>query len=133
MEAWESLHYCRFDGYSPAYDEWVGPSRMRRVGPSNLSGNWTGYWQNSLNEKGKDSLVLNEDAEGNIKGVWSGEVNVAGKRVDASTAYLWAQTPGRSYRFTATVGQGALTLSYVAKRLDVGGSYEGKSTLTPAK
>lgn len=30
LDTWGSMHFCRYDGYSPAYDEWVGPSRIRR-------------------------------------------------------------------------------------------------------
>ena len=30
LEAWESLHLCRYDGKPAAYDEWIGASRMRR-------------------------------------------------------------------------------------------------------
>lgn len=28
LERWESLHLIHYDGYSAAYDEWVGPSRI---------------------------------------------------------------------------------------------------------
>lgn len=31
LGAWESLHYCKFDGYSPNYNEWVGPSRIKSM------------------------------------------------------------------------------------------------------
>jgi hypothetical protein len=30
LESWESLHFCRYDDYGPEYDEWFGPSRIRR-------------------------------------------------------------------------------------------------------
>lgn len=30
LESWESLHYCSYDDYGPEYDEWFGPSRIRR-------------------------------------------------------------------------------------------------------
>lgn len=30
LQTWESLHFCRYDGYGPEYDEWIGPSRIRR-------------------------------------------------------------------------------------------------------
>jgi hypothetical protein len=32
LETWENLHFCRYDDYGPEYDEWIGPSRIRRVG-----------------------------------------------------------------------------------------------------
>jgi len=38
MDSWKYLHFCRFDGYSPAYDEWVGPSRMRELDKSAAAG-----------------------------------------------------------------------------------------------
>jgi hypothetical protein len=30
LQAWESLHFCQYDEYGPEYDEWFGPSRIRR-------------------------------------------------------------------------------------------------------
>ncbi len=30
LERWESLHFCHYDDYGPEYDEWFGPSRIRR-------------------------------------------------------------------------------------------------------
>lgn len=32
LETWENMHFCRYDGYGPEYDEWFGPSRIRRRG-----------------------------------------------------------------------------------------------------
>jgi hypothetical protein len=32
LAAWRTMHYVRWEGYSPAYDEWVGPSRLRARG-----------------------------------------------------------------------------------------------------
>ena len=31
LAAWRSMHLCRYDGYSEAYDEWFGPSRIREL------------------------------------------------------------------------------------------------------
>lgn len=143
MDSWESMHFCRFDGYSSAYDEWVGPSRIqsatlanldseRTAIASNLSGKWTGYWQNNLGEKGKDSLVLTEDANGNFEGMWTGDISVRGRRLDANTVQLWGQTATRSYRLTGTLSQSVLVLNYAAERTDSSGSYEGKSFLSLA-
>jgi hypothetical protein len=140
MESSEHMHLVRFEGYSPAYDEWVGPSKIRSAGKagadgiaSNLSGKWTGHWSNTSNEKGEDSLVLAEDTKGNLNGTWSSDVKVSGKRINAGTAHLWGQTDNRAYRFTATVQQGVIKMKYTAQRLDEGGSYGGVSTLTPAR
>jgi hypothetical protein len=132
--SWESMHLCRFDDRSVAYDEWVGPSRIRvarRKGDaSNMTGKWVGRWTNNLNEEGDDSMELQEDTNGNIKGTWSGDVNVSGKRIDANTAKLSGKTATRRYQFTVTVQKDVMTLKYVADRLDAEGSYEGKSRLT---
>jgi len=92
-----------------------------------------GIWENSTGQKGKDSLELTEDAEGNLSGTWSGDVKVSGKRIDAGNARLTGSTATRSYQFTATRENGTVSLKYVAKRLDSWGTYEGKSTLTAAK
>jgi hypothetical protein len=140
LESWGSLYFCRFDGYSPAYDEWVGPSRIRKAAlpgaagiSSNFSGKWVGWWQNSLKEKGTDSLVLDEDSNGNLAGTWSDSVKVKGKRIDANTAQLSGQTANRVYNLKATVKQGTITLKYTVKPTEGSNSYEGQSTLTPTR
>jgi hypothetical protein len=140
MGSWESMHLCRFDDSSAAYDEWVGPSRIRgdrdiraAGNSSNMTGKWVGYWKNNLDETGEDSLVIQEDAQGNMKGTWSGDVKVSGKRINASTAKLSGKTETRAYQFTVTVKESVMTMKYVAHRLDAEGSYEGKSTLTPVE
>jgi hypothetical protein len=38
LESWESLHFCVYDDYGPEYDEWFGPSRIRRKTLSRSSG-----------------------------------------------------------------------------------------------
>jgi hypothetical protein len=30
LESWETLHFCHYDDCGPEYDEWFGPSRIRR-------------------------------------------------------------------------------------------------------
>jgi len=30
LESWESLHFCHYNDFGPEYDEWFGPSRIRR-------------------------------------------------------------------------------------------------------
>jgi hypothetical protein len=137
LQSWESMVLCRFDGYSPAYDEWVGPSRIKALSPavnsSKWSGNWQGRWENSVGESGDDSLALAEDSNGNLTGTWSGNVPVSGKKVDANTAHLGAHTSNRSYDIALTLNQGTMTLKYVAKRLDSQGSYKGTATFQLAK
>lgn len=139
-KSFESLRLCHFDGWSTAYDEYVGPSRIKastvalaEVTPvdngSNLVGTWKGPWSNSCGQSGNDSLDLTEDKNGNIEGLWTGEVKVQGRRLDANTAQLWAKTPTRDYQLTAKLNQGIVTLTYIAKRLDTSGTYEGKALL----
>jgi hypothetical protein len=141
IDSWQSMHFCHFDGYSSAYNEWVGPSRIKllSVSPvretgetitSNFTGTWKGYWENNLGEKGNDSLILTEDINGNFEGIWTGNIPVRGRRLDANNVQLWAETSNRSYRLTCTLSADTMTLTYVAKRTDSTGSYEGKSVLT---
>jgi len=133
LDSWENLHFCRYDGYSSAYDEWIEPERLKGGTAPDWNGNWVGIWENSTGQKGKDSLELTQDAEGNLSGTWSGDVKVSGKPIDEGNARLVGRNAMRSYEFTATRENGTVHLKYVATRLDSGGSYEGKSTLTPAK
>jgi hypothetical protein len=91
---------------------------------------WTGFWMNSVGEKQKDSLQLDEKADGTISGTWSGSIRVSGRRVNASTLEFSGRTATRDYQVTATLQGGTLTLNYVARRLDAAGSYNGTSTLT---
>ncbi|MDR3615502.1 MAG: hypothetical protein P4L53_18225 [Candidatus Obscuribacterales bacterium] len=143
QDAFESLRLCHYDRWSTAYDEYIGPSRIKAAtmstlastptdDASNLAGMWKGPWQNNCGQSGQDSLDLTEDANGNFEGLWTGEVKVQGRRLDANTAQLWAKTPTRDYQLTAILNHGVVTLSYVARRLDASGSYEGKAVLKQA-
>ena len=143
QKGFESLYLCHYEGWSAAYDEYVGPSRIKAASAtltasmptnnaSNLAGMWKGTWENNCGQSGQDSLDLSEDANGNFEGLWSGEVKVQGRRLDANTAQLWANTPTRDYHLTAALSQGVVTLTYVAKRLDSSGTYEGKALLKQA-
>ena len=44
----------------------AGPVFAQRS--ASFAGRWTGYWENSLGEKGDDSLDLSEDRDGNLAG-----------------------------------------------------------------
>jgi hypothetical protein len=101
-------------------------------GSSPFAGKWNGSWVNSLGERGDDSLVLAEDASGNLSGLWSGDVPVTGRRTTASTAELRGRTSTRSYQITLTASGGTLTLRYVATRLNAPGSYEGQASFRSA-
>jgi hypothetical protein len=103
----------------------AGPVFAQRS--ASFAGRWTGYWENSLGEKGDDSLDLSEDRDGNLSGVWTGDVQVAGRRIDDTTAELRARTNTRSYRIFLTANRDGLTLKYVARRLDSPGEYSGES------
>ncbi len=98
-----------------------------------FAGQWSGRWQNDQGESGEDSLVLTEEPNGSLRGTWSGNLPVTGRRIDNHTAMLSGRTATRSYTIDARVEDGVLTLSYSASRLDAGGSYTGRSVLRPTK
>jgi hypothetical protein len=94
-----------------------------------FSGTWVGSWSNSLGEKGKETLKMEETESGTITGQLS-DVPVKGHRVDIDTIELTGHTAKRSYRITGNVTQNAMTLTYTATRLTPeGGTYEGKARL----
>jgi hypothetical protein len=96
-----------------------------------FSGEWKGQWKNSLGESGPDSLFLREHQNGVIKGLWTGEVEVTGFRVNANTIELKGQTATRSYQVTATLDEDRdeMDLKYMVTRLNAAGSYFGSSKL----
>jgi hypothetical protein len=83
-----------------------------------------------VGEKQKDSLLLEELPDGTITGTWSGNIPVSGRRIDATTLEFRGHTATRDYQVTGTLQGGALTLDYVARRLDAAGSYRGTSRVT---
>jgi hypothetical protein len=90
-----------------------------------FAGEWNGTWSNSVGQKGPDSLILSEDAAGHIHGLWTGEVSVAGRRVNPTTAELHGETATRSYLLMATIsGTQDMVLNYLAAPLDSTGSYQ---------
>lgn len=95
-----------------------------------LSGRWNGTWHNSVGESGPDSLELQEDAQGNLSGTWSGSVAVTGRRTDASHLELHGRTSTREFNVQGVLEGGQLRLTYVARRLNAEGSYRGESRLT---
>jgi hypothetical protein len=105
-----------------------GPAFAQR--PASFAGRWTGYWENSLGEKGDDSLELAEDQDGNLTGTWTGNVHVTGRRIDDTTAELHGRTDNRGYRISLKAHRDGLTLKYVARRLDSSGEYEGEARFT---
>ena len=92
-----------------------------------FAGQWTGQWSNSLGERGDDSLVLTEDSNGNLSGLWTNEVTVSGRRINRNTIELQGQTAARSYQITATVKGDELIMQYIATRLNGSGSYHGRA------
>lgn len=129
---------CGFGRFERVY-EWTTEPYVPRSGPAPappaaparaaLTGSWKGTWTNSVGEKGPDSLVIEEAPDGTLAGTWSGNLRVAGRRVDATTLELTGRTSSRAYDVQGTLADGVLTLRYVAKRLDGRGSYEGTSAL----
>jgi hypothetical protein len=97
-----------------------------------FAGEWNGNWSNNLGEQGPDSLSLSEDTAGNINGLWSGNVPVSGRQVNANTIELKGHTAARSYEITGTIiGNQEMTLKYIVTRLNQGGgSYQGSSRLS---
>ncbi|MGO9313600.1 MAG: hypothetical protein ACLQBD_17615 [Syntrophobacteraceae bacterium] len=57
---------------------------------------------------------------------------MSGKRINANTAQLSGQTAGGTNKIMATVQQRVITLKYLSRQPDGGGSYEGTSTLKSA-
>ncbi|MBA4417197.1 MAG: hypothetical protein C0392_04710 [Syntrophus sp. (in: bacteria)] len=92
-----------------------------------FAGQWTGQWSNTLGERGDDSLVLTEDQNGNLNGIWTNEVTVSGRRINQNTIELQGQTTARSYQITATVNGDEMIMQYIATRLNGSGSYRGRA------
>jgi hypothetical protein len=95
-----------------------------------FAGAWHGTWSNNLGEKGADSLALTEGANGNLSGTWSGTILVSGRRTGPGSLTLQGGTSTRSYRISGTLRGNILSLRYIVTRLDMGGTYQGESTLT---
>jgi hypothetical protein len=112
---------------------WLPSDQIRRTLRGGFGGSWVGTFHNSAGQTGEDSLVLIEDAAGNLDGTWSGDVSLQGRRVDATTAELSGQTASRAYTVLARLERGVLTLRYRARRIDSGGAYDGRVTLEPAR
>ncbi len=90
-----------------------------------FAGRWVGYYTNSTGEKGSDSLVLSEGADGTLAGTWSGNIPIRGRRLNANTAEMHGRTATRAYQMTLTEGHGSMIIKYTATRLDSRGSYSG--------
>jgi hypothetical protein len=95
--------------------------------PTPLSGLWSGTWSNTLGESGPDSLSLSEDASGNLSGIWSGSIEVSGRRLAGGQIELQGQTVNRAFTIRGALEGGGLVLRYTAQRLDSSGSYSGQS------
>ncbi len=57
-----------------------------------ISGSWFGQWTNSTGESGSDSLVIQEDTNGNLQGIWSGTVAVEGRRTGNASFEMSGKT-----------------------------------------
>lgn len=110
LNTWESLHYCRYEGYAPAYNEWFGPSRIR---PS-FDGRWIGKWQNDVGEAGKDALVLRATDAEHLTGTWSGTIPLTGERLGQRVFVFEAKTATKWYRGAGRIEGGRLFLDYAA-------------------
>ena len=94
-----------------------------------FAGRWIGTYANSTGETGRDSLVVTEGPNGELRAVWTGNINLAGRRTNATSAQLSGRTAKRSYQITATVRGNAMTMQYLATRLDSSGTYSGAVSL----
>lgn len=92
-----------------------------------LAGEWAGTWSNSVGESGADTLVLREDASGNLSGTWSGYVEVRGRRLSPTSLELQGSSANRAFTIRGALEGGQLVLRYTARRLDGAGSYDGES------
>jgi hypothetical protein len=121
---------CGFRRFERVYrwETGVPPASTAPPGVEKLSGTWAGRWTNSLGERGADSLIVTEDAEGGLSGTWSGNIPVTGRRTGGSTFEMSGRTATREYRITASLSGGTLALDYTVRRLDAAGSYSGRST-----
>jgi|GEM_PF-325139 hypothetical protein len=126
LDHWESIHLCRFDGYSSNYDEWVGPSRIRK----SVAGSWSGHWKNSLDQSGPETLDLVTGKDETLSGTWSGDVPLIGWRIGNSTIYFEGTKPGRFYRCAGRIEGSQLRLNYVAHRTKSTGKYHGIAQLS---
>jgi len=98
--------------------------------PSPTLQKWSGSWTNSLGEKGNDTLGITTDSAGNIKGVWSGDISIAGQWSDSSNLKFSGRTTARDYQVTGKIEKDILVLNYTATRLDTSGTYTGEEKLT---
>jgi hypothetical protein len=112
LDHWESLHFGRYDGYGPEYDEWFGPSRIRPA----LDGSWVGRWQNETGQQGRDTLILTpDDGRGFLTGTWSGDLPVSVERLSNELFLLEAQSGDRSYLAAGRLEGQRLLLDYAAR------------------
>jgi hypothetical protein len=102
-------------------------------GSDPLGGQWVGVWSNSLGESGNESLVLSEDANGNLKGVWGDEMPVVGRRVGSKSFALTGETATRFYNITGVVKGDQINLVFGIKQRDKDFKYTGNAQLTRSK
>jgi len=128
---------CSFGRLERVYEWTTEPYAPGDVRPApsmpSVSGMWTGTWTNSVGEKQKDSLLLEEKTDGTISGTWSGNIRISGRRINATTLEVSGRTATRDYQVKATLQGAVMTLDYIVQRLDAAGSYRGTSTLTREK
>jgi hypothetical protein len=110
LERSDSLHLCRGEGRSSAYDEWFGPSRIR----ASAVGSWRGVWRNNLNESGPDSLDVGLDQAGRLQGTWSGEIAVQPERLGNDVFLFAGRASNRLYRGAWRINGEQLELDYCA-------------------
>lgn len=94
-----------------------------------FEGEWFGHWENSLGERGRDSLSLRQTRDGTYKGIWSGDTKVWGERTGEHTMRLHGRRDdGVSYNIEIHKERGEMELRYFATRPN-GSRYDGFSRL----
>jgi hypothetical protein len=110
-KSWESLHFCRYQGYGPEHSEWFGPSRIRPV----FAGSWAGAWGNDAGENGKDSLVMQVKDQDTLTGTWGDGIPVTAERLGKYAFAFEVKTAKRTYRVAGRIEGPWLFLDYAAR------------------
>jgi len=95
-----------------------------------FAGNWAGSYINTKGQGGKETLEVNEDANGDLTAMWTDGVRLRGERVGPDVFYLEGTAGARSYRIAGLVEDGRVLLHYAAHGPEAE-RYYGLSTLRP--
>jgi pimeloyl-ACP methyl ester carboxylesterase len=105
-----------------------GAGRQAAKSRAEFQGTWSGNWENTLGDKGAETVILEESAEGLLSGTY-GDSKIKGERVGKHTFSFEALTASHRYRVVGRVEGKKLHLDYSANPLDGGRRYYGVSIL----